>query len=217
MMRGDILLLLAYLFVLVGCLYMCLSHVVSLFRNDRRQREDSFQSRGQELTANANTSTSVRENSTFDEEKCNELRMKLIKSCLFTSTIETINEENSIQSIVTNRDTVSCSNEVTSCVGAEEPASAGDDSSQPLFMSTQSWKSKNSSQLPFASREIKDKCSICLQGYEVGEKVAWSMTDECEHLFHEKCISTWLKQEEECPLCRSNILKYRNDSEEFSA
>jgi hypothetical protein len=47
-------------------------------------------------------------------------------------------------------------------------------------------------------------CAICLCGYEVGERVAWS--EQCHHAFHHKCIVPWLAKqndaEPKCPCCR---------------
>lgn len=70
-------------------------------------------------------------------------------------------------------------------------------------------------------------CSICLDGYKVGDTVARlkrtpeqearekrcetiqeeEHKDECNHWFHEDCIMEWLQNHDECPLCRTNMVQ----------
>ena len=45
---------------------------------------------------------------------------------------------------------------------------------------------------------ITDTCTICLE--EVTNKPY-----ECGHVYHDKCIKTWLKEHNTCPNCRINI------------
>lgn len=45
-------------------------------------------------------------------------------------------------------------------------------------------------------------CSICLEEYNVGDKIAWSKNDECHHAFHKDCIIEWLVNHQNCPICR---------------
>jgi hypothetical protein len=52
----------------------------------------------------------------------------------------------------------------------------------------------------------KKECSICLSGYEAGETFCWAKTDQCNHVFHDACIGEWLKDHDECPLCRADIV-----------
>jgi hypothetical protein len=47
------------------------------------------------------------------------------------------------------------------------------------------------------------KCSICLEHIERSTKV--SVTEECKHMFHSKCLMEWLKNRRSCPLCRSEL------------
>ena len=60
------------------------------------------------------------------------------------------------------------------------------------------------------------ECCICLDGYEAGESVCWSKEDECDHIFHEDCIMAWLKDNDDCPLCRAKLVGHgtRGDEEE---
>jgi len=51
-----------------------------------------------------------------------------------------------------------------------------------------------------------EKCFICLDEYEVGEKIYWSPNNACLHSFHAVCMFQWLQDNDECPLCRSDFL-----------
>jgi len=54
--------------------------------------------------------------------------------------------------------------------------------------------------------DVKDtpSCAICMQAYQVGEKVR---TLPCQHEFHVDCVDKWLPMKRECPLCRHDITK----------
>jgi hypothetical protein len=45
------------------------------------------------------------------------------------------------------------------------------------------------------------ECSICLNSNDINE---YSKTT-CNHIFHTKCIETWLEIKSDCPCCRSKI------------
>ncbi|KAI3809292.1 hypothetical protein L1987_25263 [Smallanthus sonchifolius] len=45
-------------------------------------------------------------------------------------------------------------------------------------------------------------CSICLEDYEPADVVRFF--PECGHLFHVRCIDTWLKAHPTCPVCRKS-------------
>ena len=49
-----------------------------------------------------------------------------------------------------------------------------------------------------------DTCSICQQLFNDIDIIR--MPHSCEHLFHLKCIDTWLSQHNTCPSCRHNFL-----------
>ncbi|XP_077107604.1 uncharacterized protein LOC143765135 [Ranitomeya variabilis] len=56
------------------------------------------------------------------------------------------------------------------------------------------------------TREVKSEdesqsCVICITGYEIGEQVTEL---QCNHRFHQNCISTWLQSSPHCPLCRTH-------------
>ena len=48
------------------------------------------------------------------------------------------------------------------------------------------------------------QCSICLESITSGTIVR--VLPECKHIFHPKCINTWIKINANCPTCRKKIL-----------
>lgn len=53
------------------------------------------------------------------------------------------------------------------------------------------------------------ECSICLGDLEPGEN---AVRLHCSHLYHEECITEWLKKSNECPVCRFEL---PTDNEEY--
>jgi hypothetical protein len=50
-------------------------------------------------------------------------------------------------------------------------------------------------------------CQICLEPYEVGDKIALSKYNRlCDHAFHQKCITSWLRRNNTCPCCRHRYI-----------
>ena len=54
------------------------------------------------------------------------------------------------------------------------------------------------------------KCTICLMELSEGTDV---ILLPCEHIFHEKCITKWLKVHNTCPLCRYELLNVKEKKE----
>lgn len=51
--------------------------------------------------------------------------------------------------------------------------------------------------------QFKDiTCNICLEGFQLSNILR---VLECKHEFHEKCIITWLKSRNTCPVCRHEL------------
>ncbi|MCL7033607.1 hypothetical protein MKW94_019180 [Papaver nudicaule] len=51
----------------------------------------------------------------------------------------------------------------------------------------------------------EEVCSVCLQDLNGGEAVVL----KCSHTFHEKCMSEWSKRKPNCPMCRHDMRKDR--------
>jgi hypothetical protein len=56
-----------------------------------------------------------------------------------------------------------------------------------------------SSSSPSSSSSLRFACSICLAPYEPGDVVR---TVLCMHQFHRDCIDSWLRNKNECPVCK---------------
>ncbi|XP_021758783.1 E3 ubiquitin-protein ligase RING1-like [Chenopodium quinoa] len=56
-----------------------------------------------------------------------------------------------------------------------------------------------------ASEELANSgevCSVCLEGWKVGDDVKYS---PCKHCFHPACVDKWFKINHFCPLCRFEL------------
>mmetsp|Transcript_62234 Transcript_62234/g.69636 ORF Transcript_62234/g.69636 Transcript_62234/m.69636 type:complete len:332 (+) Transcript_62234:106-1101(+) len=53
-------------------------------------------------------------------------------------------------------------------------------------------------------KENGPECSICLGEYEKGDELV--SLNPCQHVFHEKCISTWTNHNTRCPLCNVDLV-----------
>jgi hypothetical protein len=67
---------------------------------------------------------------------------------------------------------------------------------------SRSWRAASSSVRTTGERE----CIICLDTYEPGDTICWAKSTKCDHIFHGECAKEWLKNHEDCPLCRTKIL-----------
>ncbi|KAG8089124.1 hypothetical protein GUJ93_ZPchr0011g28666 [Zizania palustris] len=47
--------------------------------------------------------------------------------------------------------------------------------------------------------EVEGCCSVCLEDFEGGDELKKM---PCSHVFHESCITDWLRVSHLCPLCR---------------
>lgn len=55
-------------------------------------------------------------------------------------------------------------------------------------------------------RPVPGTCVVCLNTYELAEKITWSSNPSCVHCFHTDCIAKWLTRQLECPCCRREFL-----------
>lgn len=53
----------------------------------------------------------------------------------------------------------------------------------------------------------EDICSICIESYKADDIIRKL---PCEHVFHRKCVDSWLCNKETCPLCKYDIMKSVN-------
>jgi hypothetical protein len=87
---------------------------------------------------------------------------------------------------------------------AQEDEEDGDihpkDESGPSSTSPSRWLSS------WRKPSAKDECCICLDGYHPGETICAAATPECNHVFHQECVVEWMKNHDECPLCRVNLM-----------
>lgn len=47
----------------------------------------------------------------------------------------------------------------------------------------------------------QDRCSICLESYDVNDATLIRKITKCSHSFHDNCISQWLLKKKTCPMC----------------
>lgn len=49
-----------------------------------------------------------------------------------------------------------------------------------------------------------ENCCICMSDFKKGEEVG--QFDQCEHIFHNTCLHTWLQKKKDCPICRKQLI-----------
>ena len=52
--------------------------------------------------------------------------------------------------------------------------------------------------------DIEYKCIICYEDFNEGDEIS---TLPCTHVFHIKCIKTWIYEKGNCPICKFIITK----------
>ena len=52
---------------------------------------------------------------------------------------------------------------------------------------------------------IPNNCAVCMENFKLGSKVVGLDCNPFKHVFHWKCLLSWLKQQRSCPLCRKQI------------
>eukprot|EP00042_Codosiga_hollandica_P019261 m.59048 g.59048 ORF g.59048 m.59048 type:complete len:86 (+) comp49212_c0_seq1:457-714(+) len=45
-------------------------------------------------------------------------------------------------------------------------------------------------------------CAVCKDHFELAENV---LSLQCNHIFHEPCITPWLERHATCPTCRASV------------
>lgn len=74
-------------------------------------------------------------------------------------------------------------------------------------------------EIPKASITAEDvtaqiQCAVCFEDYLLNENDVRKLP--CNHLFHEKCIFPWLKNNATCPVCRSRMPNANEENEDSS-
>lgn len=72
----------------------------------------------------------------------------------------------------------------------------------PVEGDTNQGPSSSTSNRQNDARDDEECCVICLCAYELGELVC---TLPCKHRFHADCISSWLRLDKSCALCKQDI------------
>lgn len=56
-------------------------------------------------------------------------------------------------------------------------------------------------------------CSICLETFQFTDRVTWSQSSICRHVFHSDCLMEWLANpnHDDCPTCRAQIINVEQD------
>jgi hypothetical protein len=83
-------------------------------------------------------------------------------------------------------------------------------------------KMKEETRTTTSNKIVGTACAICLDDYQVGEGIAWSCNAQCQHCFHQVCITNYLvyhrsnqvsstsrenkNSKAPCPCCREDFL-----------
>ena len=82
---------------------------------------------------------------------------------------------------------------------------------------SRTWRAAEGSVRRMVEGPSTQECCICLDGYEADETVCWSREDDCDHIFHDECILAWLKDNDDCPLCRAKLVGHETGCDEEEA
>ena len=52
----------------------------------------------------------------------------------------------------------------------------------------------------------QQECTICMEGFKIGDKISFSPFEGCNHVFHHDCVRRWLLGKTDCPCCRVTML-----------
>jgi len=58
-------------------------------------------------------------------------------------------------------------------------------------------------------------CTICLEPFQLGEDICFSRHLKCHHCFHSDCLIPWLKNNDDCPMCRTILIDDTGEKDDF--
>ena len=61
---------------------------------------------------------------------------------------------------------------------------------------------ENSKKIIDINETNEKECIICFSDYKSDDKLAEL---ECNHIYHDSCITRWLQKDLSCPICRSQL------------
>ena len=64
-------------------------------------------------------------------------------------------------------------------------------------------KNDDEKELISSSPTCSSSCSICLQGFEIEQKI--STITVCHHTYHTNCLNMWISKSTTCPNCRQDL------------
>lgn len=127
----------------------------------------------------------------------NGLRQNNIESVL--NYIEQLNNTITTNSI--NRNNVSIYNNLSYQNAIDESFEMSNNSDRDNIISERKYN-KKIEKLDQQKLSEDTDCAICMQSIKKNKSV---YQIECNHKFHKQCLSTWLKEKFECPVCRHEI------------
>lgn len=83
---------------------------------------------------------------------------------------------------------------------------------EQVFDKIEITKSKNEKSTAVSQKHVahddyeEQECSICMEVFKVGDKISFSPTEGCYHVFHHDCLRRWLLRKTDCPCCRVTML-----------
>lgn len=141
-----------------------------------------------------------------DQPSVSENRQDLVKKHLTSQTIAP-----SVPDIETGRaDLDDLSNDIRDGTAAADDENATQEPENIVIRTLNT--AGNSLREIFGSSSIsttttRRECTICLEHFKANETVSIPDSADCNHVFHQACITQWLENHDECPLCRVNLLQ----------
>jgi len=85
---------------------------------------------------------------------------------------------------------------------SSEPEHRGADESTIEALPSEIIQEHDSLTSTIPNESNREKCAICLECFQVGEKVRRL---PCSHVYHQACVDRWLRSNASCPVCKHAI------------